>query len=203
MNKHLDKYLCDKYPKIFADRNKSPQKTCMHWGFSHGEGWFFLIDTLCSCIQHHINNPPYVYRKTLKVYAIRTWNSFANLIRLPYRFQIYGDLMIPGNVPQVVAAQVKEKFGGLRFYFNGGNRYIQGMVAIAEAMSYRICEECGQMNEFVNPNSDGWIKSTCVSCSRDRKSHTANRDTELIALWELVRLETLHKTNKNKVSDKI
>ena len=35
----------------------------------------------------------------------------------------------------VEAAQVKEKFGGLRFYYNGGNDFISGLVSMAERLT--------------------------------------------------------------------
>lgn len=47
------------------------------------------------------------------------------------------------GVEQVIARQVKEKFGGLRFYYSGGNDYILGVVDLAEQMSYNICEISG------------------------------------------------------------
>ena len=46
-------------------------------------------------------------------------------------------------VVNVEATQVKEKFGGLRFYYNGGDEFIEGLVWMAEAISGRACEECG------------------------------------------------------------
>ena len=44
------------------------------------------------------------------------------------------------DVEQVVAEQVKEKFGGLRFYYRGGDgdQYIRGMISLAEVLSERI-----------------------------------------------------------------
>ncbi len=59
MHQLLDDYLCKKYPKIFIERNKSPMETCMCWGIDTGDGWFYLIDSLCSFIQWRIDNPPY------------------------------------------------------------------------------------------------------------------------------------------------
>ena len=47
-------------------------------------------------------------------------------------------------LPQVVARQLKEKFGGLRFYFRGGSEYSRGMVAMATAFSQNICDQCGR-----------------------------------------------------------
>ena len=46
MNIKLDKKLCKKYPKLFAQRNKSMRETCMGRGFECGDGWFKLLDTL-------------------------------------------------------------------------------------------------------------------------------------------------------------
>jgi hypothetical protein len=53
---------------------------------------------------------------------------------------------VVGGTPFKVA-QVKEKFGGLRFYFEGGNDAfdaIRAHIAVAEKESFHICEVCGQ-----------------------------------------------------------
>jgi hypothetical protein len=39
--------------------------------------------------------------------------------------------------------QVKEKFGGLHFYYMGGDAQFAGLVSMTELLSYRICEACG------------------------------------------------------------
>lgn len=58
--------------------------------------------------------------------------------------------------------QVKEKFGGLRFYINGGSVEIFDRISKAEADSYNICEICGTI-ENVGVTS-GWISVLCESC---------------------------------------
>jgi hypothetical protein len=63
-----------------------------------------------------------------------------------------------GNCPQVIVEQIKEKFGGLRFYYQGGDEFIHGAVWLAESLSMHICEECGAPAER---RHDGWIKSLC------------------------------------------
>jgi hypothetical protein len=55
MNKELDKQLCAKYPKIFKNRHADMHTTAMCWGFEHGDGWYNIIDMMCSNIQHHID----------------------------------------------------------------------------------------------------------------------------------------------------
>lgn len=44
---------------------------------------------------------------------------------------------------QVIAIQVKEKFGALSFYRREVSGAQHGMISLAEAMSTRICENCG------------------------------------------------------------
>ena len=63
------------------------------------------------------------------------------------------------NYSPVRVNQVKEKFGGLRFYWSGGNDVIAGLVAFAEAMSMQICEICGDKGEtdWKKP----WVKTLC------------------------------------------
>src|SRR5258705_275429 len=45
-------------------------------------------------------------------------------------------------------SQVKEKFGGLRFYFDDGDDYINGLVRFAESISYMTCETCGSNQQI-------------------------------------------------------
>ena len=132
MTPEKDAQLCSKYPKIFRDRNGSPQETCMCWGFECGDGWFDLIDVLCSNIQNHVEH--LCYGKT------------------PEEYEEF----------QVVAAQVKEKFGGLRFYVDGADDEVRGMVRMAESMSYKVCEDCGAKG---SARKGSWIRTMCDPCA--------------------------------------
>jgi len=40
MKEELDKLLCERYPKMFVNRDKSMQETAMCWGFDCGDGLF-------------------------------------------------------------------------------------------------------------------------------------------------------------------
>jgi hypothetical protein len=70
------------------------------------------------------------------------------------------------SVPQVVATQIKEKFGTLRFYYEGGDDYISGLVSMAESWSAVACEECGVPG---TQNNQGWIKTLCETHRRERE----------------------------------
>lgn len=63
--------------------------------------------------------------------------------------------------------QIKEKFGGLNFYYTGGDELIHGMVWFAEHLSYKICETCGTTENVFQ--TEGWIRTTCKSCDDKRQ----------------------------------
>lgn len=75
--------------------------------------------------------------------------------------------------PSVEAVQVKEKFGGLRFYIGGVDKdnYKEVTKAIedAEEESYATCESCGT-KENVSQNKCGWILTLCNTCRERRKN---------------------------------
>jgi hypothetical protein len=60
---------------------------------------------------------------------------------------------------EMYVAQVKEKFGGLRFYMTKATPFMEGAINMAENMSYSICEECGAPGERRN---SGWIQTLCT-----------------------------------------
>ena len=132
MKKELDEYLVKKYPLIFRDRYESMQKTAMCWGFDCSDHWFFIIDNLCESIQTYINNH--------------------NEWKLP----------AADPLPQVVATQVKEKFGMLEFYCNMPDRHISGMIHLATNMSYHTCEFCGSIKDV--GHTKGWVYTICKEC---------------------------------------
>lgn len=69
---------------------------------------------------------------------------------------------------QVEATQVKEKFGGLRFYYSIRNcrvndmhfPVIKEMISFIELYSEQVCEMCGQSGEL-SGSSSGWHKTLC------------------------------------------
>lgn len=61
--------------------------------------------------------------------------------------------------PQVVAQQVKEKFGGLRFYTSTATTDTQhALIEMAGSLSERTCEECGAPGKLL---TDGWYATRC------------------------------------------
>jgi len=67
------------------------------------------------------------------------------------------------------ATQVKEKFGGLRFYVSNATEEQWSLIQEIELLSYYICEKCG-MSIGVK-QTERWISSLCEKCM---KEHNAN-----------------------------
>lgn len=72
------------------------------------------------------------------------------------------------NAPDLVVHQVKEKFGGLRFYFHTSDaaKYdeIEQLVSRAEAESIKTCENCGKSGEERKRDPFSPIVTLCSDC---------------------------------------
>lgn len=55
--------------------------------------------------------------------------------------------------------QVKEKFGGLRFYTNIASEDVFDLISEYESKSYHMCEECGKKGEL--RKDKGWWRTLC------------------------------------------
>ena len=171
MNTELDQKLCSKYPKMFRDRHAPMTETAMCWGFECGDGWYNIIDQLCGNIQHHIdwrekNNQSDLDYNLMIAEAnngnmapieqyYKGWLSAESYIQESIK---KGPRDVRPDITQVIVTQVKEKFGTLRFYYDGGDDVIDGMVRMAEAMSAVTGEECGVPGE---QRQGGWIRTLC------------------------------------------
>lgn len=136
MKAELQKQLFDKYPKIFGQKDLPMDQTCMCWGIDCDDGWFWLLDNLCFCIQRYCDSFP--------------------------------------ERGQVEASQVKEKYAGLRFYIGGGDSEVDGMISLAEDMSYTICEVCGSTKN-VKVRGTSWVKTLCNKCDKKLKLNSRYR----------------------------
>jgi len=71
--------------------------------------------------------------------------------------------------------QVKEKFGGLRVYFEPWNEEYYNIIMRVENKSYQLCEECGKPGEIDSDADFIWMRTLCPThkkARRERKSLT-------------------------------
>ena len=62
------------------------------------------------------------------------------------------------GVPQIIATQVKEKFGTLRFHTREANERQSAMIDLASELSSRICDQCGAPGQL---RTSGWHATRC------------------------------------------
>ena len=153
MTPELDQHIREKHHLIFSQRCE----------MSIGDGWYDIIDILCSNIQSHIES----------VAKQREWNiDWNKCVNDPnYEWDKFGpreERKVPELVEQVVAGQIKEKFGTLRFYYHGGDDYIRGLVSMADAMTSRVCEDCGAPGTARSTKQQRWVKVMCEKHAFER-----------------------------------
>jgi len=156
MRRELDSQLCEKYPLIFKDRNADMRTTAMCWGLECGDGWYNIIDTLCGLLTNDYRGAKSRYEHLVEVgvgnvlYGTKTVTQEA--ITEAQQKLIFETAKVP------VAVQVKEKFGGLRFYVQAATDKHYDYISFAESMSYRTCEMCGAPGKTY---TDGWHTTLC------------------------------------------
>jgi hypothetical protein len=133
--------LYNKYPDLFSNKNKDIKSSCMAWGCECGIGWYDILSSLCWKIKQYEDN----------IVWQTQWNQKTNPEYKSDYFPVKFD-------------QIKEKYGGLRVYFSGGDQYVEGLVSMAESFSYQVCEVCGNKGQ---PNKGGWITTLCDECRKN------------------------------------
>jgi len=142
------KYTEEQYEEFAKDMHEAypGMFDSPYGGFAVGPGWWLILKILCNHIHYHV--------------------KWKNEQRDKYG---RGD-----GCPAVTVLQIKEKFGGLRFYYEGGDNTIDGMVRMAESWAAHTCEECGNPGKSRN---SGWIRTLC-------DEHEASRQAELKKRFE-------------------
>lgn len=112
MKEELEQKLFNDFPHLYP-RVKTPQESCMFFGFECADGWYDLIrelsEKMTKVIKKHMENEPYDKDEDF-----------------PF-----------------VATQVKEKFGTLRFYMSSMTDEMEDLIYDAEEKSANTCEICG------------------------------------------------------------
>lgn len=82
--------------------------------------------------------------------------------------------------PDYKLDQVKEKFGGLRYYITTSSdvedykiRLIDQLISVAEHQSYKTCETCGQLGKLRKDNY--WVYTSCNECMKCKKDDDGNK----------------------------
>lgn len=179
MKKELDEKLTKAFPFLYADRHGDMRSTCMCWGFSCGDGWFDIIWNLSKklepLIRKFLKENPNLSCSTC---GCEKEKHYSSATLSPGRcLAIHKDPTSkeepPGNYRACFcdsyrsshprAAQVKEKYGGLRFYMTSVNDEMRNLISEAEALSRKTCESCGKPGEA---RKGRWLRTECDECHK-------------------------------------
>jgi hypothetical protein len=170
MREELDAQLVKEFPRMFRGRYAPMTETAMCWGFECGDGWFDILHSLCRNIDSHIK-----WKRNSRAYDLRIERArrkgYDALIKHLSRGRpvrewdeeraqeiMENGIKIADKIQHVTVVQVKEKFGGLRFYYEGGDDQVYGMVRMAESWASVTCETCGDRGTI---RHGGWIRTLC------------------------------------------
>ena len=157
-----------RFPEIFAQGCE----------VSVGTGWHNILTSAFTAIQGHIDHSREQRKRNIQ------YNLMAEGLRVgddplfQEQFRAFQDdsnwldrrreeimcepyRVIEDPCSQFVAVQIKEKFGTLRLYHDGGDDYCHGVVVMAEVMSGCTCEVCGSPGHTAGR---GWIRTLCDRC---------------------------------------
>lgn len=105
-------------------------------------------------------------RKSISMWGFECGDGWYDLIdRLAAKLEPMIAALPPNEQGDVRAAQVKEKWGTLRFYMSSHLAGMDAAIDEAEAESARVCEDCGKPGEL---RSGGWIRTLCNDCAFKR-----------------------------------
>lgn len=105
-----------------------------------------------------------IKRESAKSMVGKGWSKIIDML--------YDELPIPKRVK---VYQVKEKFGGLRFYTSGLTPEQDAIITKAERMSEVTCEECGKPGEIKSPGY--WLMCRCEDCFEKEYQHLKKADS--------------------------
>lgn len=178
---NFEQHLMQKYPELFYEKqNGELECPCGVWV---PQGWEKIVDDLCCTINDYIKC---TYRQGQEILSKKYYLWYIPhflLIRIHYRVikffpklnnyesnkpfynflqKLYSNALkhskwIKIHPPEVKIDQIKEKFGGLRFYYSGGNEQISGMVYMAEHLCSKTCEVSGEEGSLCSRG--GWVKT--------------------------------------------
>lgn len=155
--------MAEKYPRYFGEDKR-------YGGFAIGEGWYHIIEELVRQINDYTK-----WKRNTRAYQLRMDRArdkglgavlaFICRDKTPTDWDIERAETIMATPHEIIPAvqwisveQIKEKFGGLRFYYSGGDDEISGMVRMAEIWAGHTCETCGNLGK---QRSGGWIRTLC------------------------------------------
>lgn len=141
-------------------------------------------------LDYYKNQYPKLFLQT-QDYCPAGWNDIVLLILATLdsaRWKDKNREEFVGYLDYLNIVQIKEKFGGLRFYFDivetpydfygedytdPVNNHVHGVVAMAEMLSNHTCQVCGEKGK--TRTYGGWYATLCEAHHEEASSHDKSK----------------------------
>jgi hypothetical protein len=163
MTKELQDKLYTKYDVLFRDRSKPMSETCMCWGCDVNDGWYAILDYMCSSFMRFQKK----YDVTVVFDQIK--EKFGTL--RVYHHLEFGPrwssdrLMLDGKSEIEYVSLGWHRCGEMMPALEGVENLADEAIRIAEKMSEITCEQCGMTG--ATQTKSGWIKTLCDKCRKE------------------------------------
>jgi hypothetical protein len=190
MRKRNEFYLANKFWPLYKDKSTPIYERVESWGFEIGDGWFHIIQVLSEQLCSGWLTASKRYKKLKseegqETNGEMTTKEMVEAARMKMEEEAF-------KVPTVL--QVKEKYGGLRFYVDTATEQQRHYIEFAEALSLRTCEICGRPGK---PNKTGWIKTRCSTHRHDPQTAKSKSRMRLAADREFLnKIEAISGVNR-------
>ncbi len=104
-------------------------------------------------------------KNSLMIFGVECEDGWYDLI-----YKLSSDLTALNE--NIVATQVKQKYGTLRFYITSGSDAAYDLIDKAEQLSATVCEKCGSPCGQLIPG--GWIYTLCKECNNAKQNKKSN-----------------------------
>jgi hypothetical protein len=99
--------------------------------------------------------------KSLMCYGLEVGDGWYNIIH-----RLCTKIVSVDSLDNFRFFQIKQKFGKLRVYADGGPREIYDFISMAEVESSKTCERCGSVSDV--KQTGRWIETLCASCRENK-----------------------------------
>jgi hypothetical protein len=152
MKYELENKLFETYPIIFKEKDMPMSETCMCWGCECDDGWYPLINDLCSKLQI------FYEKHQLEVNFVQVKEKYGTL-RIYYNMHFGA----PGDT------KLSEYFNGFATCYGSDikyddlSNYVKNLIDFYTSISSIVCERCG-MTGAANRKICGWWTTLCERC---------------------------------------
>ena len=149
--------LMDKYPSLFRLRDNRAEFA----GCSIPPGWMFIVEKLCS----DLDWPRFDLKATIDHRESEGAPQLNWGATLEENKKEFDDTEWPAIV------QIKEKFGGLRFYTENATDKQSAVIGFVEVLAESLCQKCGAPATLTTDKNTWARRGLCDDCN-ELKQHT-------------------------------